>query len=211
MDANEEEEDADATITGNRNQTMMMSHPIQLHLLMGLSFVLVEEVPAGHLCAIKNLENIPYKTTTLCDSAHGMPPRGFTNQGMRPLVKVNVEAVNLNDTGSLEHGLAKLSLADAAGEVTTTSRGERILPCLGELHLEQSIIDLQCVHSDRKDIELRISEPIVEFGETTDWFSEYVNTDFDGFLDKQSTMLPVRQLSIPPYNEEEGIDYTDCG
>ena len=59
----------------------------------------------------------------------------------------------------LERGLIKLSLADAAVEVMATAKGERILACLGELHLEQSILDLKKVYCG-KDIELRIS-PLV--------------------------------------------------
>ena len=67
----------------------------------------------------------------------------------------------------------KLSLADAAVEVMATAKGERILACLGELHLEQSILDLKKVYCG-KDIELRISDPIVEFGETTEWFENEI-------------------------------------
>lgn len=192
--------------------TSPKSRPIRLYLIMGSSFVLVDEVPAGHLCAIQNLDDVPYKTATLCVSPHGMPLLGFADDGNRPLVKVNVEAVNPADTPSLERGLIKLSLADAAVEVTATAKGERILACLGELHLEASISDLQKVYCDRKGIELRISEPIVEFGETTEWFGDTEKHDFEGFLsDGNKQSPPLRQLKIPPYNEEEGIEHTDRG
>lgn len=178
---------------------------IRLYLLMGSSFVLVNEVPAGHLCAIQNLEDLQLKTATLSDSPYGMPLRGF-DRGIRPLVKVNVESVDPADTYTLEHGLVKLSLADSAVEVTATAKGERILACLGEIHLEQSILDLKKVYCG-KDIELRISDPIVEFGETTDWFDDEL--DYRSFL--SSIYPPLRQCTMPPYNEEEGLEHAYRG
>lgn len=191
-------------------KTMAKSRPIRLFLLMGSSFVLVNEVPAGHLCAVQYLEDFQYKTATLCDSPNGMPLRGFGDMRIRPLVKVNVEAVDPADTPWLEKGLVKLSLADASVEVTATAKGERILACLGELHLEQSVLDLQKVYCDRV-VQLRISEPIVEFGETTAWFGDN-EIDFQGFLSENSKKTPpLRQLKVPPYNEEEGIEHTDRG
>lgn len=187
------------------------SRPVRLFLLMGSSFVLVNEVPAGHLCAIQNLENFQYKTATICDSPRGMPLLGFSDMEIRPLVKVNVEAIDPADTYMLERALVQLSLADAAVEVTATAKGERILACLGELHLEQSILDLQKVYCEKKDIPLRISEPIVEFGETTAWFGDN-EFDFEGFLsEKNQKGPPLRQMTIPPYNEEEGNEFAKLG
>jgi ribosome assembly protein 1 len=181
---------------------------VRLYLLMGSTFVLVDEVPAGHLCAIQNLEDVQLKTATLCDRPEGRPLQGF-DQGIRPLVKVNVESVNPADTPILERGLIKLSLADAAVEVTATAKGERLLACLGELHLEQSIIDLKKVYCGHEDIELRISDPIVEFGETTDWFENEL-LDFGTFFDNEG-VGPLRQCTIPPYNEEEGLEFAHRG
>jgi ribosome assembly protein 1 len=94
-----------------------------------------------------------------------------------------------------------LSLADPAVEITATAKGERILACLGELHLEQSILDLQRVYCGEQ-IELRISEQIIEFGETTTWFENEVS-DFDQFYNLQSP--PLRQTLIPPYCYEDGL------
>eukprot|EP00934_Nitzschia_sp_Nitz4_P000004 Nitzschia sp. Nitz4//scaffold105_size73764//55788//59090//NITZ4_005683-RA/size73764-augustus-gene-0.52-mRNA-1//1//CDS//3329532468//4//frame0 len=177
---------------------------VRLYLLMGSSFVLVNEVPAGHLCAVQNLEDVQLKTATLCDSPFGRPLQGF-DRGIRPLVKVNVEAVVPADTALLERGLVKLSLADAAVEVTATAKGERLLACLGELHLEQSILDLKNVYCDKPDIELRVSDPYVEFGETTEWF-EQETSDFGTFWENSTKSGPLRQTTIPPYNEEEGLE-----
>jgi ribosome assembly protein 1 len=89
--------------------------------------------------------------------------------------------------------------------VTATAKGERILACLGEIHLEQSILDLKKVYCG--NIELRISDPITPFCETTDWFEN--EDDFDSFLEDKSP--PLRQSTIPPYCDEEGLAYANRG
>ena len=93
---------------------------VRLYLLMGSSFVSVPSVPAGHICAIRGLEDLQLKTCTVSSSPYAMPLAGF-DRGVRPLVKVNVEAVRSSDTNALERGLMRLSLADPAVEVTVTA------------------------------------------------------------------------------------------
>ena len=99
-----------------------------------------------------------------------------------------------------------MSLADAAVEVTATSKGEMILACLGEIHLERCIHDLETVYCDRQ-IKLKCSDPIVSFGETTAWFDN--EDDFDSVL--EDTSPPLRQATIPPYCYEEGLGYANKG
>lgn len=180
---------------------------IRLYLLMGSSFVHVPEVPAGHLCAIYGLEDVQLKTATLSDSIHCQPLCGFA-QAFRPLVKVSIEPEVTSDAEYLERGLIKLSQADAAVEVTATDKGERLLACLGELHLEQSILDLERVYCGKEGIKIRVSDPIVDFAESTVWFDNEVES-FASFLDDPSHIL--RQATIPPYNEEEGITFAKNG
>ena len=105
-----------------------------------------------------------------------------------------------SETDTLEKGLLKLSLADASVEVIATSKGERILACLGEIHLERCILDLETVYCDH-NIKVRISDPITSFCETTEWFEN--EQDFDSFLTGNSP--PLRQATIPPYCDEEGL------
>ncbi len=192
---------------------------VRLFLLMGSSLLPVDEVPAGHLCAVYGLEDLQLKTVTLSSSCDAMPLMGF-DRGIRPLVKVNVEPENADDAEALERGLVKLSLADAAVEVTATAKGERILACLGEIHLEQSLLDLETVYCGR-EIKLRKSEPIVEFGETTEWLDDD-EMDYNCKVGSQSFVAlspsdaaalpsPLRHTTIPPYNEEEGIDHARRG
>ena len=55
---------------------------------------------------------------------------------------------------------------------------------------------------------MRISDPIVDFAETTDWFAKEVD-NYTAFFDDPSPRL--RQTTIPPYNEEEGIAFARHG
>ncbi|KAL7471116.1 hypothetical protein ACHAXS_011406 [Conticribra weissflogii] len=185
--------------------TAVPKQTIRCYLLMGSSFVRVNSVPAGHICAIYNLEGLQLKNVTICDRIDCMPLRGF-DFGLQPLVKVNVEPVLASDTETLERGLLKLSLADASVEVTATSKGERILACLGEIHLERSILDLETVYCDH-EIKLRISDPITSFCETTTWFEN--EDDFDAVFNDKSP--PLRQSTIPPYCYEEGLGCASRG
>ena len=183
------------------------SRIIRLYLLMGSSFVHVPKVPAGHLCAIYGLEDVQLKTATLSDNIECQPLCGFT-QAVRPLVKVSIEPEVTSDAEFLERGLSKLSLADAAVEITATDKGERLLACLGELHLEQSILDLERVYCGKEGIKIRVSDPIVDFAESTVWFDNEAE-HFASFFDDPSPSL--RQTTIPPYNEEEGIAFAKNG
>lgn len=191
---------------GMKEDSLPPRKTIRLYLVMGSRFIRVNEVPAGHICAIHGLEELQMKSVTLCSSKLGMPINSFY-QGLRPLVKVNLEAADATDTSALERGLAKLSLADAAVEVTATAKGEMLLACLGEIHLEQSILDLKNNYIG-KDIELRVSQPIVNFGESTTWF-ENEESDFQNFFNLQSP--PLRQTLIPPYCYEDGINFARNG
>jgi len=79
-----------------QDSTMIENVPrrqVRLYLLMGSSYIRVNKVPAGHICAVHGLEELQLKTVTLSSSMYGMPLNYF-NQGLRPLVKVNVEAVS---------------------------------------------------------------------------------------------------------------------
>jgi ribosome assembly protein 1 len=191
----------------NNENVSPASRTIRLYLLMGSSFVSVPEVPAGHLCAVYGLEDVQLKTATLSDNLQCQPLRGFA-QAVRPLVKVSIEPELTSDAEYLERGLSKLSLADAAVEVTATDKGERLLACLGELHLEQSLLDLERVYCGREGIKIRVSDPIVDFAESTVWFDNE-RENFTTFFDDYSPIL--RQTTIPPYNEEEGIIYAKNG
>ncbi len=74
-----------------RDSNDICKKSIRLYLLMGSSYVRVNAVPAGHICAIHGLEELQLKTVTICNLPHAMP-LSVVDRGIRPLVKVNVEA-----------------------------------------------------------------------------------------------------------------------
>lgn len=80
-------------LTENENEVSekRAKRKIQLYLIMGSSFVAVNKVPAGHICAASNLEDLRWRTLTLCDREDGIPLRGVALKS-KPLVKVGVAA-----------------------------------------------------------------------------------------------------------------------
>lgn len=173
---------------------------VRIYILMGSSFVNVDSVPAGHLCAVFGLEGADAKTFTLADDPDSPPIRGI-EQHIRPLVKVHIEPESTADAEYLEHGLEKLRMADTSVEVSATDKGERLLACLGELHLDQCIVDLEKLYCGKEGIKLKISDPIVEFAETTEWFE--TESNYESFYSSRTPEL--RQTTVPPYKDEEGI------
>jgi ribosome assembly protein 1 len=156
-----------------------------------------------------------------------MPSMEASFRRQQPLVKVRVEPVHARDLAKLERGLRLLRLSDAGVQVTDdAARGELLLACRGELHLEQSLVDLQ-TKLLAEPVELRVSDPIVDFGESTDWmeqetehFAVFVDAAYGRPVDSGATSnagrpraaaaarrvpAPARQSSLPPYNEEEGL------
>ena len=185
---------------------------VRLYVLLGQSLVSVPRVPAGHLCAVSNLDTTGFKTATLCSVKGGRPLRSVPAR-QRPLVKVQVEPLKASDADELARALRHLSLADASVEVTPSPRGGTLLACCGELHLEQSLVDLRKFLGQNRDMPLRVSDPIVEFGETTDWMDREIDHYAAFAFGGESTQVPppVRQIQLPPYNEEEGLSSASHG
>jgi hypothetical protein len=67
---------------------------------------------------------------------------------------------------------------------------------------------LERVYCGKGGIKLRVSDPIVDFAESTVWFDNEIE-NFESFFEDQSPIL--RQATIPPYNEEEGITFAKNG
>jgi ribosome assembly protein 1 len=206
---------------------------VRLYLLLGSSYVFVSRVPAGHLCAVLGLEGAVVATpVTICSTGMGLAigtPESFRRKP-QPLVKVQIEPAAAKHAPILKRGLRLLQLSDAGVQVSETPRGETLLSCCGELHLEHSLVDLRTKHLlDEEPIELLVSDPIVDFGESTDWmdreaeqFGAFLEVSYAlhsrsggkcvGVLQSQGRVPPPsRQSSIPPYNEEEGLNSAGYG
>jgi translation elongation factor EF-G len=79
------------------------------------------------------------------------------------LVKVTIES-DVDDMENLKNGLVKLNKSDPSVQFFINKKGEFILSCCGEVHLERCIVDLK--DDFCPGIELTVSEPIIEFRET---------------------------------------------
>lgn len=165
--------------------------------------------------AASGLEDLRLRAVTLCDSPRGGPAsRPRADDGARPLIRVHVAA---DDAPRLERALVRLAQADASVEVSTTSRGERSLACLGEMHLERCVHDLErsrCdedVDAEREPLRLTVSDPVREFGESTAWFEGEREESYAAFAAASERAPPARQTEVPPYRHEEGLERAHRG
>lgn len=88
-------------------------------------------------------------------------------------------------------------------------RGELLLATLGELHLENSLRDLLHIYCD-KPIDIRTSDPIIEFGEGTSFF-DFEEKGIEGMRKAWNSVPPLRQVTISPYCDEDGIENAKLG
>ena len=105
------------------------------------------------------------KRATLADpSLDGVlaAPSGAT---ALPLVRVAVAARKRAESARLDRGLRLLQALDAAATVEFRNDGEKVVGCVGELHLDQALRDLRAYCGGDDDIALDVSEPIVGFRE----------------------------------------------
>ncbi|KAL1405409.1 Cytoplasmic GTPase/eEF2-like protein (ribosomal biogenesis) [Vanrija albida] len=148
-----------------------------LYMMMGRDLVSVEEVPAGHVCAIGGLDGIVPRNATLCaPSAAGVPedaePSSYATTlinlsgvgvNTAPIVRVALEPVNPADMPKLVAGLQILNQADPCAEYLVQETGEHVILAAGELHLERCLKDLR---ERFAKCEIQASEAIVPFRET---------------------------------------------
>lgn len=134
-----------------------------LYLLMGRDLEYVEEVPAGHICGIGNLEAHVFKSATLSSTVY-CPPIIDNIHNSIPILRVAVEPKNPSDMPALINALRMLNQSDPCVEVKLQETGEHVIITTGEVHLERCNVDL--VNFLGEEIEFHISKPIVPFRET---------------------------------------------
>lgn len=79
------------------------------------------------------------------------------------MVRVAVEAKNIDEMPKLVKGLKILNQVDSCVQIMIQDTGEHVLCVLGEVHLEKCIRDLTDSYAK---IQLNVSKPIVQFRET---------------------------------------------
>ncbi|RSH81559.1 Cytoplasmic GTPase/eEF2-like protein (ribosomal bioproteinsis) [Saitozyma podzolica] len=144
-----------------------------LYMMMGRELVAVEEVPAGHVCAIGGLEGKVFRNATLwAPDAAGIKseeiPKTMINLAgvsmqAAPIVRVALEPENPSDMPKLVRGLQILNQADPCAEYLVQETGEHVILTAGELHLERCLKDLR---ERFAKCAIQQSETIVPFRET---------------------------------------------
>lgn len=135
----------------------------ELYLLMGRDLESVDEVNAGHICGIGNLQSHVLKSATLSSTIY-CPPFIDNISKCISILRVAVEPKNPQDIVHLTQALRMLNQSDPCVDVKIQETGEHVIITTGEVHLERCIVDL--VNFLGEEIEFNISDPIVPFRET---------------------------------------------
>jgi ribosome assembly protein 1 len=139
----------------------------KLYVFMGRELMPIKEVPAGVICGIGGLGDIVLNYCTLSTSPD-CPPFQPLYYHSAPILKVAIfpARVDSSNLKRLSEGLNLLTHADPNVQIATEATGENVIIACGELHLERCLSDLR--ERFCKDLEIKVSEPIVSFRETID-------------------------------------------
>merc|ERR1719411_2141517 len=100
-------------------------------------------------------------TLTTSDTMHPFHTMKFS---VAAVVNVAVEPKNAADLPKLVEGLKRLAKSDPLVKCSTSKSGQHIIAGAGELHLEICLKDLR--EDYMKGADIRVSEPVVSFGES---------------------------------------------
>ncbi|GBG30221.1 Elongation factor-like GTPase 1 [Hondaea fermentalgiana] len=146
-------------------------------LMMNTELVPLGAAPAGNILALAGLDRDVLKSATISDSPQCCSLTKMPSQSA-PVLRVSLEPSNPLEWPQLTRGLKLLNRADAVAEVRIQPNGEHILGCIGELHLERCVKDLQ---ERFAKIELKVSKPIAIFRETVVVAGSHVPTPQPSF------------------------------
>lgn len=164
--------DADLGPSHPRNAKHLKTATVtEVYMMMGRDLISVDEVPAGHVCAIGGLDGIVPRNGTLCaPSAAGaneddgpIVNLAGVNMQAAPIVRVALEPTSPADMAKLVEGLQILNQADPCAEYVVQETGEHVILTAGELHLERCLKDLR---ERFAKCDIQASEAIVPFRET---------------------------------------------
>ena len=132
-------------------------------IMMGRYTEQVADIPAGNTCALVGVDQYLLKSGTICteEDAHCIKTMKFS---VSPVVRCAVEPKNSADLPKLVEGMKRLAKSDPMVLCYTEESGEHIIAASGELHLEICLQDLQ---NDFMGTEVKVSDPVVSFRETT--------------------------------------------
>jgi len=132
-------------------------------LMMGRYVEQIADCPAGNVCGLVGIDQFLLKSGTLTTSETFYPFKTM-KFSVAAVVNIAVEPKNAADLPKLVEGLKRLAKSDPLVRCSTSKSGQHIIAGAGELHLEICLKDLR--EDYMKGAEIRVSEPIVSFGET---------------------------------------------
>ncbi|KAK9885400.1 hypothetical protein WA026_010895 [Henosepilachna vigintioctopunctata] len=133
----------------------------EVYMLQGRELILVQNIPAGNICAIRGLESAVIRTATLSSSPAAVP--FIEQQPLEPVVRNVIEPVIPTELPILRQGLKQLMQSDSCVQVITQETGELVLLTSGDVHLEKCLEDLTAKFAD---IKIHVSSPMVSLRET---------------------------------------------
>lgn len=139
-------------------------------LMMGRYVEQIADCPAGNVCGLVGIDQYLLKSGTLTTSAT-MHPFVTMKFSVAAVVQVAVEPKNAADLPKLVEGLKRLAKSDPLVKCSTSKSGQHIIAGAGELHLEICLKDLR--EDYMKGADVRVSEPVVSFGETIESITGY--------------------------------------
>lgn len=191
-DKNKIEQNVDEFIENNRfiSKTTIK----ELYMLFGRELLLVDNIPAGNICAIGGLESTVLRTATLSSTIKCVP---FIEQELlEPIVRNVIEPKNPKQLPILRQGLKDLMQSDSCVQVITQETGELVLLTSGSVHLEKCLEDLT---SKFAKIEINVSSPMVSLRETI--IQESENYDYMTDEERTATLtsgpFTVSVLAVP--------------
>merc|ERR1712173_26398 len=134
-------------------------------LMMGRYTEQIADCPAGNMIGLMGIDQYLLKSGTIAtdEATHPFNTMKFS---VAAVVRVAVEPKNAADLPKLVEGLKRLAKSDPLVKCSTSKSGQHIIAGAGELHLEICLKDLK--EDYMKGAGLRVSEPVVSFGETID-------------------------------------------
>lgn len=132
-----------------------------LFLFIGNQLIYIQKASAGNVVGV-GLRHPMLKQSTI-SSQTDFPVFYSITHNAKPIIKVSVEAEKLTDQESLCKSAEILAKIDSAVQVSNEDDGQLVLSCMGEVHLEYCINELQ---NYLTSVPFSVSEPIVPCKET---------------------------------------------
>ncbi|KAG0687637.1 hypothetical protein C6P40_002081 [Pichia californica] len=157
----------------NNDQDSKIQKISKCYMWCGRYKINVPELRTGSIGLISGpgIDSFITKTATLYDLSIENPLNIFKgiDQLVSPLFKVSVQAYNPKDLNKFLDCLKKLHRAYVGCDVRVEDSGEHSIFGFGELYMDCLLHDLRILYGD---IEIKVSDPMVKFNETTDSLSK---------------------------------------